>query len=103
MIARPTQPGAEEGWRVIDTAARCAHDRLGDALLSAYAIGSLAHGGFRAAVSDVDLALLTDDQPGRDISQTVEAITTQVRDEGQRLGGNRARSVPTPSNPRCAA
>jgi hypothetical protein len=34
---------------------------LGDRLLGAYALGSLAHGGFSALVSDVDLGLIIDD------------------------------------------
>jgi hypothetical protein len=52
-------PGTEDGWLVIDAGARAASELLGEALASSYAIGSLAHGGFSAAVSDVDLALLT--------------------------------------------
>jgi hypothetical protein len=34
--------------------------RLGDRLISVYAVGSLAHGGFAAAVSDVDVTLFVD-------------------------------------------
>ncbi|MBS1845232.1 MAG: hypothetical protein JST53_12520, partial [Actinobacteria bacterium] len=55
------EPGTEAGWRVIDAAVDAARRSLGDALVSAYAIGSLGHGGFSAAASDVDLALLTSD------------------------------------------
>ncbi len=47
------------GWEAIEATVAAAQERLGDDLLSAYAIGSLAHGGFAPAVSDVDLALLT--------------------------------------------
>jgi hypothetical protein len=41
-----------------------------DRLLAAYALGSLAHGGFSPLVSDVDFGLVlerppTDDYPGR--------------------------------------
>jgi predicted nucleotidyltransferase len=71
-------PGTEEGWRVIDAAVRSARARLGEGLLSAYAIGSLAHGGFAVAVSDVDLALLTDRRPGRDMRAIAAAITDDV-------------------------
>jgi hypothetical protein len=67
------EPGSEEGWLVIDAAVHSARERLGDALLSAYAIGSLAHGGFSPAVSDVDLALLTDERGVREIVAMVAA------------------------------
>lgn len=70
---------------VIDGAVRSARDRLGAGLLSAYAIGSLAHGGFSPAVSDVDLALLTDQQPDRDAPGIVEMIAADVRATGHPL------------------
>src|ERR1700760_4451060 len=54
-----TQDRERPGWDVIEAATAAATERLGDRLASAYAIGSLAHGGFAPAVSDVDLALLT--------------------------------------------
>lgn len=78
MIGRRVEPGTEEGWGVIGAAVRTARARLGDGLLSAYAIGSLAHGGFAASVSDVDLALLTDQRPGREMRAVVAAITNDV-------------------------
>jgi hypothetical protein len=84
MGTSPIEPGTEEGWRVVDAAVRCAQRRLGDRLLSAYAIGSLAHGGFRSAVSDVDVALLTDDRHGPGAPQTVAAIAADVAET--RLG-----------------
>ncbi len=86
MIEGLIEPGTEEGWRVIDAAVRSARSRLGDDLLSAYAIGSLAHGGFRPAVSDVDLALLTDDRPAQDMIQIVAAITADVCEGAHQLG-----------------
>jgi hypothetical protein len=87
MDQRPGGPGTEDGWRVIDAAVRAARERLGDGLLSAYAIGSLAHGGFTAAVSDVDLALLTDERPGRDMRAIVAAIAEDVEQEHPAFGG----------------
>lgn len=85
MRKRLIEPGTEEGWAVLDTAVRSAQDRLGDNLMSAYAIGSLAHGGFRPAVSDIDLALLTDEHASRDIGTIVAAIATEVRNAGHAL------------------
>lgn len=81
----PREPGTEEGWLVIEAAVRSARHRLGDGLLSAYAIGSLAHGGFSPAVSDVDLALLTDQRPGRDDSGIAALIAADVTATGHAL------------------
>jgi hypothetical protein len=75
------------GWDVIEAAVAAAEERLGDRLASAYAIGSLAHGGFAPAVSDVDLALLTG-EPVEDIGLVVEEIQDEVagtRELGARL------------------
>jgi predicted nucleotidyltransferase len=77
-MTRAPEPGTEEGWRVIDAALASARARLGDGLISAYAIGSLAHGGFAVGVSDVDLALLTDERAGRDPNAAVAAIKSDV-------------------------
>jgi hypothetical protein len=77
------EPGTESGWRVIEAAVRSARERLGDGLLSAYAIGSLAHGGFSASVSDVDLALLTEDGvvvAARDLAADVRASDLALAD-----------------------
>ena len=48
------------GHDILQAAAEAARNRLGGRLEAAYAIGSLAHGGFAPAVSDVDLALVVD-------------------------------------------
>lgn len=65
------------GWDVIEAAVEAAEERLGDRLLSAYAIGSLAHGGFAPAASDVDLALLTDEMHGG-MADVVEEIQDEM-------------------------
>jgi predicted nucleotidyltransferase len=85
MARAAAAPGTEEGWRVVDAAVCSAHARLGDDLLSAYVIGSLAHGGFTASVSDVDVALLTGGA-GLDARATVAAIAADVADAGLALG-----------------
>lgn len=69
--------GEEAGREAIDAAVAVAAEHLGDRLLSAYAIGSLAHGGFAPAVSDVDLALLTGEVDG-DMADVVEEIRDEV-------------------------
>jgi hypothetical protein len=67
-----------DGWRVIDAGVEAARRQLGDGLLSAYAIGSLGHGGFSPDASDVDLALLTADLPSGRLD--VESIDREVRE-----------------------
>lgn len=79
------EPGTAEGWLVIDAAVHSARERLGAGLLSAYAIGSLAHGGFSPVVSDVDLALLTDERPDRDVPSIVAMIAADVLATGHAL------------------
>lgn len=66
----------ERGEAVLRAAVRVARGLLGERLVSAFALGSLAHGGFAPLVSDVDLALLGTD--GADLGDLVEAIRPQV-------------------------
>ena len=58
-MASHQTPETAPGWAVLDAAVAIAEDALGSDLAAAFAIGSLAHGGFAPAASDVDLALLT--------------------------------------------
>jgi predicted nucleotidyltransferase len=67
-----------DGWRIIDAGVEAARRQLGEGLVSAYAIGSLGHGGFSADASDVDLALLTADLSAGRLD--VEAIQREVRE-----------------------
>jgi hypothetical protein len=54
---------------------------LGHRLVAAYALGSLAHGGFAPAVSDIDLGLvLRDRQPGDE--RTIQDVTSELREKG---------------------
>jgi hypothetical protein len=83
----PSEERERGGWDVIEAAVAAAEERLGDQLLSAYAIGSLAHGGFAPAVSDVDLALLTGEVDGG-MAEVIEEIQDEVagtRELGARL------------------
>jgi hypothetical protein len=56
---------------------------LGDRLLAAYALGSLAHGGFSELVSDVDLGLIVSDPP-----TSGDAIEIQAVADAQKRGGS---------------
>jgi len=55
---------------------------LGDRLLGAYALGSLAHGGFSALASDIDLGLIVNDplQPGDE--KTIETVADAEKGSG---------------------
>lgn len=57
---------------------------LGDGLLAAFALGSLAHGGFSELVSDVDIGLVLRDDLAQSASE-IETVTTEVRTGGTPL------------------
>jgi hypothetical protein len=65
------------GWRVVEATARVAREVLANRLASVYAIGSLAHGGFSPAISDIDVAVLTADEQPTDVA--AEQIARRVR------------------------
>jgi hypothetical protein len=58
---------------------------FGGRLLAAYALGSLAHGGFSALVSDVDLGLVISDPSQNGDSETIQAIAERERSKGSAL------------------
>ncbi len=80
------QPPASTADREVEAAARDLaaalalfwQNRLGDALLGAYLIGSLAHGGFNRRYSDIDVALVSEDGLS-------EAMIAECRDEAARV------------------
>jgi predicted nucleotidyltransferase len=67
---------------VLSAAVEAASERFGDRLLAAYAIGSLAHGGFCPLVSDVDLAIVIADPLDDEDQAHADAITDEIRAEG---------------------
>jgi hypothetical protein len=72
--------GAAPGWHVARRACEQATAMLGERLVSVYAIGSLAHGGFAVAVSDVDVAVLVD-HCDETVPDMVAAIVAATRRE----------------------
>ncbi|MGH2873989.1 MAG: hypothetical protein ACRDL5_16200 [Solirubrobacteraceae bacterium] len=77
----PPEPDAQAGWRVARAACAHAGTVFGDRLVSVYAIGSLAHGGFASAVSDVDVAVFVDRCDERlpaAIATVVQSTRTQL-------------------------
>jgi hypothetical protein len=58
---------------------------LGSRLIAAYALGSLAHGGFSPLVSDVDLAIVVADPLEPSDDATIQAVADTVRAGGSAL------------------
>jgi hypothetical protein len=58
---------------------------FGDRLLSAYALGSLAHGGFSELVSDVDVGLIISDPPLHEDASMIEQIADAEMSKGSTL------------------
>ena len=63
-----------DGEAVLEEAVRAYRAAFGTRLLAAYALGSLAHGGFSPLVSDVDLALIVADPVRPGDAATVQAV-----------------------------
>jgi hypothetical protein len=53
--------GEQRGFAVLTAAGKQARAAWGDRLVAAFALGSLAHGGFAPEVSDVDLGVVLDE------------------------------------------
>ena len=73
------------GEAVLDQAVAAAREAWGERLLAAYALGSLAHGGFSALVSDVDLGLVLADPLDAEDAARVAALGARVRAGGAPL------------------
>jgi len=73
------------GERVLAQAVKLAQLGWGKRLVAAYALGSLAHGGFSIHVSDVDLGLVLSDplEPGD--SKAVDRLTIEMKASGAPL------------------
>jgi hypothetical protein len=71
------------GQEIVETALARAGERLDGRLAAAFAIGSLAHGGFAPLVSDVDVALVVD----RADAATAAAVDAIRQDTVQRYAG----------------
>jgi hypothetical protein len=74
-----------DGESVLAYAVAAYRVALGDRLLAAYALGSLAHGGFSELVSDVDLGLIVTDPLGPDDSDTIERVADVEKAKGSAL------------------
>jgi hypothetical protein len=79
------QADAEPGMAVLNEAVAAYQVALGPRLIAAYALGSLAHGGFSPLVSDVDLGLILTDPFRMKDRLTVRTVGNAVRAGGSAL------------------
>jgi len=82
---RGHQAGAEQGEAVLAQALAAYQTALGSRLIAAYALGSLAHGGFSPLVSDVDIGLVLADPARLRDRFTLRAVGDAVRAGGSGL------------------
>jgi len=80
---------ADDARAVALEAARAYQEVFADRFLAAYALGSLAHGGYAPAVSDIDLAVVVTNTNGRD----AQAVAETHRVLGERGALHRKLSV----------
>jgi hypothetical protein len=79
------EAGTEQGEAVLDQALAAYQAAFGPRLIAAYALGSLAHGGFSPLVSDVDLGLILADPYRMKDRLTVRAVSKAARAGGSAL------------------
>ena len=77
--------GVEQGHDVLADAVAAYTRAFGERLVAAYALGSLAHGGFSPLVSDVDLALILADPLRPTDSVRVAAVAYFLKAKGSAL------------------
>jgi hypothetical protein len=70
---------------VIAEAANAYQTALGERLVAAYALGSLAHGGFSPLVSDIDLGLIVRDPLRSGDAETIKVVAAAEKAKGNAL------------------
>jgi hypothetical protein len=70
---------------VIAEAANAYRTAMGARLVAAYALGSLAHGGFSPLVSDIDLGLIVRDPLRSSDAETIRAVAAGEKAKGSAL------------------
>src|SRR5713101_4892847 len=84
-VAMKAESTQADGEKVLLAAAAAFRAALGERLLAAYALGSLAHGGFSEFVSDIDLGLVVSDplEPGD--AERIETVADAEKAKGTPL------------------
>lgn len=78
-------PPVRAGERVLMHAVELARTVWGQRLVAAYALGSLAHGGFSIHVSDVDLGIVLRDPLDEGDAKAVDQLSIEVKASGDPL------------------
>lgn len=73
------------GEQVLQTAVAHAREAWADRLVAAYALGSLAHGGFSIHVSDVDIGLILQDPLGEKDGALAQELSSSLKASGAPL------------------
>jgi predicted nucleotidyltransferase len=76
---------AMEAEAILRDAVSAYRAALGERLVAAYALGSLAHGGFAPLVSDIDLGLIIADPLEPDDAETVRSVADAAKASGSML------------------
>jgi hypothetical protein len=79
------QIGVTAGEAVLAEAVAVCKKDLGERLIAAYALGSLAHGGFSSLVSDVDLGVVLSDPVEQSDNAAIQKVADAVRTGGSDL------------------
>jgi hypothetical protein len=74
-----------DGESVLAEAVEAYRVALGGRLLAAYALGSLAHGGFSELVSDIDLGLIVSDPPRAGDASIIRVVADAEKSKGSAL------------------
>lgn len=74
-----------DGESILAEAAESYRAALGERLIAAYALGSLAHGGFSPLVSDIDLGLIVRDPALPGDAETIQTIAESEKAKGSPL------------------
>ena len=74
-----------DGNAVLADAVAAYREALGERLVAAYALGSLAHGGFSELVSDVDLGLIVSDPLLPGDAESIEVVAASEMSKGSPL------------------
>ncbi|KPI14789.1 hypothetical protein OV450_8251 [Actinobacteria bacterium OV450] len=74
-----------DGETVLSEAVTAYQTALGNRLISAYALGSLAHGGFSSLVSDIDLGLIISDPLQPDDPVKIQTVAETEKTKGPEL------------------
>ena len=84
-VTDSTSAGVPDGERVLAEAVEAYRVALGDRLLAAYALGSLAHGGFSELVSDIDVGLIVSDPPRPEDVSMIQEVADAEKSKGHAL------------------